>query len=123
MALVILVPGSMQAAFAEPVVLKDASRGIGVEDSGSAPERDRSLQDGTLVYSTCSILKDENERQAEAFLIRHPEFTEAALPETILLWKHQPTEATAQDDTSSASEKPAYSDAEPLVEMPATALA
>ena len=38
---------------------------------------------GTLVYSTCSILKDENERQAEAFLIRHPEFTEAALPETI----------------------------------------
>ena len=29
---------------------------------------------GTLVYSTCSILKDENERQAAAFMQRHPEF-------------------------------------------------
>ena len=38
---------------------------------------------GTLVYSTCSILKDENERQAEAFLQRHPEFEEAELPKTI----------------------------------------
>ena len=38
---------------------------------------------GTLVYSTCSILKDENERQAEAFLQRHPEFKEIELPETI----------------------------------------
>ena len=38
---------------------------------------------GTLVYSTCSILKDENERQAEAFLSRHPEFEEIPLPETI----------------------------------------
>ena len=38
---------------------------------------------GTLVYSTCSILKDENERQAEAFLQRHPEFEETELPETI----------------------------------------
>lgn len=38
---------------------------------------------GTLVYSTCSILKDENERQAEAFLQKHPEFEEAELPETI----------------------------------------
>ena len=38
---------------------------------------------GTLVYSTCSILKDENERQAEAFLQRHPEFEEDNLPESI----------------------------------------
>ena len=38
---------------------------------------------GTLVYSTCSILKDENERQAAAFLKRHPEFEEAELPESI----------------------------------------
>ena len=38
---------------------------------------------GTLVYSTCSILKDENERQAEKFLQRHPEFEEASLPESI----------------------------------------
>lgn len=38
---------------------------------------------GTLVYSTCSILKDENERQAEVFLEQHPEFEETDLPETI----------------------------------------
>ena len=38
---------------------------------------------GTLVYSTCSILKDENERQAESFLQRHPEFEEIPLPESV----------------------------------------
>ena len=38
---------------------------------------------GTLVYSTCSILKDENERQAERFLQRHPEFEETDLPASI----------------------------------------
>lgn len=38
---------------------------------------------GTLVYATCSILKDENERQAEAFLERHPEFEAISLPKTI----------------------------------------
>ena len=38
---------------------------------------------GTLVYSTCSVLKDENERQASAFLERHPEFEEAELPEAV----------------------------------------
>ena len=38
---------------------------------------------GTLVYSTCSVLKDENERQIEAFLGRHPEFEIVALPESI----------------------------------------
>ena len=38
---------------------------------------------GTLVYSTCSVLKDENERQAEQFLGRHPEFEEIPLPEAI----------------------------------------
>ena len=38
---------------------------------------------GTLVYSTCSILKEENERQAERFLERHPEFEEKSLPEII----------------------------------------
>lgn len=38
---------------------------------------------GILVYSTCSILKDENERQSERFLTRHPEFEETALPDTI----------------------------------------
>lgn len=38
---------------------------------------------GTLVYSTCSVLKEENVRQAEAFLARHPEFELAKLPESI----------------------------------------
>ncbi|MCR4882640.1 MAG: 16S rRNA (cytosine(967)-C(5))-methyltransferase RsmB [Clostridiales bacterium] len=38
---------------------------------------------GTLVYSTCSVLKDENERQILSFLERHPEFEVIQLPETI----------------------------------------
>ena len=38
---------------------------------------------GTLVYSTCSVLKDENERQVAAFLERHPDFEAVALPDTI----------------------------------------
>ena len=38
---------------------------------------------GTLVYSTCSVLKCENENQAEAFLERHPEFEEIPLPDSV----------------------------------------
>ena len=38
---------------------------------------------GVLVYSTCSVLKEENVRQAEDFLARHPEFELAKLPESI----------------------------------------
>ena len=38
---------------------------------------------GTLVYSTCSLLKDENERQISRFLCEHPEFEIAPLPDTI----------------------------------------
>ncbi len=38
---------------------------------------------GTLVYSTCSVLKDENVRQVEDFLSRHPEFELVKLPESI----------------------------------------
>ena len=38
---------------------------------------------GTLVYSTCSVLPEENELQAEAFLQRHPEFEAVDLPETV----------------------------------------
>ena len=38
---------------------------------------------GTLVYSTCSVLRAENEDQVTAFLAKHPEFEEIALPETI----------------------------------------
>jgi 16S rRNA (cytosine967-C5)-methyltransferase len=30
---------------------------------------------GALIYATCSVLPDENERQIEAFLERHPDFT------------------------------------------------
>lgn len=40
-------------------------------------------QGGTLVYSTCSVLKEENVRQVEAFLDRHPEFELVKLPESI----------------------------------------
>ena len=38
---------------------------------------------GVLVYSTCSVLKEENVRQAEDFLARHPEFELVKLPEAI----------------------------------------
>lgn len=38
---------------------------------------------GVLVYSTCSVLKDENERQVAAFLARHPEFTLDTMPDTV----------------------------------------
>ena len=38
---------------------------------------------GTFVYSTCSILKDENERQIKKFLQAHPEFVMDPLPESI----------------------------------------
>lgn len=38
---------------------------------------------GTFVYSTCSILKDENERQVQKFLSAHPEFVIDQLPATI----------------------------------------
>lgn len=38
---------------------------------------------GVLVYSTCSVLKAENEQQIAAFLDRNPDFTLDALPDTI----------------------------------------
>ncbi len=38
---------------------------------------------GALVYSTCSVLKEENVHQIEAFLARHPEFELQPLPDTI----------------------------------------
>ena len=43
--------------FAEPVVLKDAEKGIGVENE--SPERDRSLQDGTLIYSMTPVYPED----------------------------------------------------------------
>ncbi len=56
---VILMPAGVRVAFAEPVVIKDTSKGIGVEDSVSAPQRDRSLQDGTLVYSMTPVYPED----------------------------------------------------------------
>ena len=38
---------------------------------------------GTLVYSTCSVLPEENGMQAEAFLRDHPDFEACELPGTI----------------------------------------
>lgn len=42
-------------AFAEPVVIKDKEKGIGVETT----DRDRSLQDGTLVYSLTPVYPED----------------------------------------------------------------
>ncbi len=39
--------------------------------------------DGVLVYTTCSILKEENENQIESFLKRNPHFT-SSTPQSIL---------------------------------------
>ncbi|QJE73042.1 RsmB/NOP family class I SAM-dependent RNA methyltransferase [Aerophototrophica crusticola] len=36
---------------------------------------------GRLVYATCSLLPEENERQVEGFLARHPDFTLLPVPE------------------------------------------
>ena len=37
---------------------------------------------GTLVYSTCSILPEENALQVKAFLAEHPEYELVSLPES-----------------------------------------
>ena len=36
---------------------------------------------GVLVYSTCSIERDEDHERVEAFLVRHPEYKSAPLGE------------------------------------------
>ena len=36
---------------------------------------------GRLVYATCSVLKDENEHQIDAFLARTPDAHPVALPD------------------------------------------
>lgn len=38
---------------------------------------------GTLLYATCSILKDENENQIQSFLERHEDANAVALPSTL----------------------------------------
>ena len=40
-------------------------------------------RNGTLVYSTCSVLPEENGEQVKRFLEKHPEFAISPLPETI----------------------------------------
>ena len=37
-------------------------------------------RNGFLVYSTCSVLPEENEEQVKKFLVSHPDFTLAPLP-------------------------------------------
>ena len=44
---------------------------------------DRVRAGGTLVYSTCTISPDENERQVESFLERRPDFRVDAMPEPV----------------------------------------
>jgi 16S rRNA (cytosine967-C5)-methyltransferase len=39
--------------------------------------------DGVLVYATCSLEPEENERQVEAFLERHPEFVRSTVSESV----------------------------------------
>ena len=56
---ILLMPFGMGKAYADPLVIKDESRGIGVEDSGETPQRDRSLQDGTLVYSLTPVYPED----------------------------------------------------------------
>lgn len=41
------------------------------------------LPGGVMVYSTCSVLSQENEEQVDAFLARHPEFSVAAPPDGV----------------------------------------
>ena len=59
LAVMIFMPSGMRDAFAEPIVIKDSSKGIGVEDSETTPQRDRSLQDGTLVYSMTPVYPED----------------------------------------------------------------
>ncbi|HMA39368.1 MAG TPA: hypothetical protein VKP10_04785, partial [Gemmatimonadales bacterium] len=38
---------------------------------------------GVLIYATCSLEPEENERQVEAFLERHPEFARSTVCESV----------------------------------------
>ena len=49
--IMMLTAASCITVSAEPVVIKDKEKGIGVETE----ERDRSLQDGTLIYSMTPV--------------------------------------------------------------------
>ncbi|TAH33063.1 MAG: methyltransferase domain-containing protein [Alphaproteobacteria bacterium] len=45
---------------------------------------------GWLIYSTCSILREENDAQIERFLAAHPEFALADISEPLWAWKLAP---------------------------------
>ena len=50
-------------------------------------------RNGTLVYSTCSLLPQENTEQVKKFLARHPEFEIAPMPQNFdEQWKARTTE-------------------------------
>lgn len=71
----LLAPALTQAVFAGPVVIKDKERGIGVGDEEAAPERDRSLQDGTLIYSMTPVYpEDVKEGTYDAEVISSSQF-------------------------------------------------
>lgn len=53
--IVMLTTASCITVSAEPVVIKDKEKGIGVETE----ERDRSLQDGTLIYSMTPVYPED----------------------------------------------------------------
>lgn len=53
--IMMLTAASCITVSAEPVVIKDKEKGIGVETE----ERDRSLQDGTLIYSMTPVYPED----------------------------------------------------------------
>lgn len=58
LASIVFLSAGAEGVFAGPVVLKDTEKGIGVEES-EAPERDRSLQDGSLIYSMTPVYPED----------------------------------------------------------------
>ena len=57
---------------------------------------DRVRAGGTLVYSTCTISPDENERQIASFLSRRDEFSVETLPEPLPRYAHASDPRVAQ---------------------------
>jgi hypothetical protein len=55
----VLLTAGPGAVFAGPLVLKDSEKGIGVEEEENSAERDRSLQDGTLIYSMTPVYPED----------------------------------------------------------------